>query len=407
MTYGNRSQHTGKTALNAPQIVLVTLSTPAISNFARKSEANKVNYCRRHGYRYAAFRDVLDSARPAPWSKVLAILEVLRTYQCDWVFWTDADAIITNPEIPVDGIIDSDSDLILSKDVNGLNNGVFLIRNCAAAISFLEEVYAQTQFIDDPTWEQAAVKHVLRNGMAPSLRVKFVPQRRFNSYLSGLSGGYCPEAEYQFGDFVLHLPSVKNGVRDLVFFMVLKSLRQPITRADMHILLPRPALVGAEVGVREGHYSKYLLDNCSFERFYCIDAWRNLSDYRDITNVSDEEHERLFASAQERLASHAEKVTFIRKLASEAVSDLANSSLDFLYIDANHSYEACKRDLLAYYPKMQPGGIIAGHDYLDGSLPEGEFGVKRAVDEFLDGIRFSNFYVTAELWPSWIIKLAE
>ena len=37
-------------------------------------------------------------------------------------------------------------------------------------------------------------------------------------------------------------------------------------------------------------------------------------------------------------------------------------SVDFCFIDADHAEAACTRDILAWLPKMKPGGIIAGHD---------------------------------------------
>ncbi len=51
--------------------------------------------------------------------------------------------------------------------------------------------------------------------------------------------------------------------------------------------------------------------------------------------------------------------------------------VDFVYIDADHRYEGCKADIEAWWPKVKPGGILAGHDYA------GEYiGVVHAVDEF-------------------------
>lgn len=52
--------------------------------------------------------------------------------------------------------------------------------------------------------------------------------------------------------------------------------------------------------------------------------------------------------------------------------------IDWLYIDADHSYEAVRDDLRAWVPHVKPGGIILGDDYGHHSFP----GVKRAWDEF-------------------------
>lgn len=59
---------------------------------------------------------------------------------------------------------------------------------------------------------------------------------------------------------------------------------------------------------------------------------------------------------------------------AESAELFADGSLDGVFIDAAHDYESVVRDLAAWYPKVKPGGIIAGHDYpCDG--------VKRAVEE--------------------------
>lgn len=77
--------------------------------------------------------------------------------------------------------------------------------------------------------------------------------------------------------------------------------------------------------------------------------------------------------------------------------------MDFVYIDGDHSYEACLADLEAYFPKVKRSGILSGHDYLNGSLPQGEFGVKRAVGEFVRRSRHQAFFVSCEEWPSWLM----
>lgn len=62
----------------------------------------------------------------------------------------------------------------------------------------------------------------------------------------------------------------------------------------------------------------------------------------------------------------------------DAAAKYADGSVDVVYIDADHSYEAVAADIDAWLPKIRPGGFIAGHDYHDG-FP----GVKQAVDERL------------------------
>lgn len=52
--------------------------------------------------------------------------------------------------------------------------------------------------------------------------------------------------------------------------------------------------------------------------------------------------------------------------------------IDYLYIDANHSYEGVMSDLLKWVPHVKPGGLILGDDYGSDLYP----GVKLAWDTY-------------------------
>jgi hypothetical protein len=85
--------------------------------------------------------------------------------------------------------------------------------------------------------------------------------------------------------------------------------------------------------------------------------------------------------------------------------------MDFVYIDARHDYESVKEDLHAWFDKVRPGGILAGHDYADGILVQGDFGVKTAVDEFF-AERGIPVHITegpspVEMFPSWVVVIPE
>ena len=54
--------------------------------------------------------------------------------------------------------------------------------------------------------------------------------------------------------------------------------------------------------------------------------------------------------------------------------------VDLLFVDADHTYSAALRDLKLYSPMVRPGGVVAGHDYADGTWFKG---VVRAVHETL------------------------
>jgi hypothetical protein len=56
---------------------------------------------------------------------------------------------------------------------------------------------------------------------------------------------------------------------------------------------------------------------------------------------------------------------------------VADASCALVYVDADHAYEAVREDIVHWWPKLVPGGIMAFHDFLNPA-----YGVRRAVEEF-------------------------
>lgn len=76
---------------------------------------------------------------------------------------------------------------------------------------------------------------------------------------------------------------------------------------------------------------------------------------------------------------------------AETAGKFNDRSLDFVFIDAEHTYEAVAADIRAWLPKVKPGGFIAGHDY---RIP----GVAQAVQELLPGAVSRD---TRDCWQIW------
>lgn len=58
-----------------------------------------------------------------------------------------------------------------------------------------------------------------------------------------------------------------------------------------------------------------------------------------------------------------------------------DASLDWVHLDARHDYASVQADILAWLPKIRPGGWLSGDDYDELKWPE----VVRAVGELLPG----------------------
>ncbi len=90
----------------------------------------------------------------------------------------------------------------------------------------------------------------------------------------------------------------------------------------------------------------------------------------------------------------------------KAAATFPREHFDFVYIDADHSYEAVKADIEAWWPKVRMGGVLAGHDYTKPhQVNQAHFGVIQAVDEFIAENPKCFFHTTKafEAYPSWFV----
>jgi tetratricopeptide (TPR) repeat protein len=164
--------------------------------------------------------------------------------------------------------------------------------------------------------------------------------------------------------------------------------------------------IGVEVGVQEGNFSEHILQRWKGQLLYSIDPWRELpkSKYADVANVSQAKQDELYRSTIRRLMPFGGRSVIWRLTSGEGAELIPDQTLDFCYLDADHSYEAVTEDIRFWYGKMKRGGILAGHDYIpDGEYPFGVFGVIRAVNDFVRDSHLRLFVSSEPKFPSWFI----
>ena len=166
--------------------------------------------------------------RPESWLKNLQ--------ECDYLFFTGCDAMITNHDKSLEERFDLDADFIFAADGNGLQSDSWIMRRSPATIEFLEKVLALEGKCNN---EQDALSIVLSGhkdyasfcaslpklyqGARPSdlelrqmlegslnktdVKVKIVSQREINAYPLAIYGGSNEDPEsWHPGDFVCHTP---------------------------------------------------------------------------------------------------------------------------------------------------------------------------------------------------------
>jgi mannan polymerase II complex MNN10 subunit len=176
---------------------IVTLWTPEIKSYSTGPAADKASYCQKWGHGFYPYEESLDPERKPTWSKIIALQDHLSSHE--WLFWSDADAVITNHTIDIRDYCDFDYDLIISHDHNGFNAGSFLIRNKPIAHDFLRRVWEKE--ITTYHYEQTAMIKIMQE--MPDLRVKVVDKRQFNSYWF----------DHRPGDFIFHAAGEDNNLR--------------------------------------------------------------------------------------------------------------------------------------------------------------------------------------------------
>jgi hypothetical protein len=122
----------------------------------------------------------------------------------------------------------------------------------------------------------------------------------------------------------------------------------------------------AEIGVKKGVFSRVICEAFPGVEHFCVDH------YPPGPSVSWDVQEKRFGVAQKRLKDF--NVQHIKKPSAHAADEIPKNSLDFVYIDADHSFENVMIDLILWAQRVRLGGIVSGHDY--------KLGVKDAVDAY-------------------------
>lgn len=143
-----------------------------------------------------------------------------------------------------------------------------------------------------------------------------------------------------------------------------------------------------EVGCWKGRSTAFLaveiINSGKAISLTCVDTWLGSDEIKHKTDP-DVREKRLFEVFSANIEPAArqfdlQKLRFhiLRKPSTNAALDFTDGSLDFVMIDAAHDYANILADILAWWPKLKPGGVMAGDDY--------HFrGVKQAVTEFFGG----------------------
>ena len=143
----------------------------------------------------------------------------------------------------------------------------------------------------------------------------------------------------------------------------------------LNILIPKFKFTkGAELGVRRGDFSADLLNNNPNLHMICVDLWGS-----DPSLNENHDHNSNYKIYLEKTKEFRDRITEHRMLLDDAAKLCEDCMLDFVFIDATHTYNAVRNDYYTWLPKVRMGGLMCGHDY----HPEFDNGgMVKAIKEF-------------------------
>ena len=159
-----------------------------------------------------------------------------------------------------------------------------------------------------------------------------------------------------------------------------------------HVLQEEGLKVGVEVGVFKGGFSNWVLSNwpkcrrgrkhtrpppqrspthpsttatastsaatatcsaCRCEKYYMVDLWAAQENYRQMDNATTAKNLERMETARRNVARFGNKAVLVRKSSVEAAKQFEDGSVDFVYLDARHTYDAVMEDMEAWWPKAR------------------------------------------------------
>jgi len=167
--------------------------------------------------------------------------------------------------------------------------------------------------------------------------------------------------------------------------------------------------VGAEIGVDSGEFSQKI---CRVGlKLFAVDPWKNFDDYQ--YSGGQKKFDSIYEHTKQTMSAFP-NCTIVRKSSIEAVTDFEDESLDFVYIDGNHSFRYVSEDISEWAKKVKKEGTVSGHDYtyFRPRTPLGICHVIPVVHAYTHAFNIENWYVLGQKnappgekrdkWRSWM-----
>jgi len=129
----------------------------------------------------------------------------------------------------------------------------------------------------------------------------------------------------------------------------------------MSIIIGSGFKFGCELGTYQGGATFFLLDNIEDLTLHTVDIFEQQPDHESYKDKRYDFTDR-YPKFMEKAKNYKDRLVVYKGWTHEVVKQIPDKTYDFVFIDADHSYEGCKRDIVLWGPKVREGGLLMGHD---------------------------------------------
>jgi len=149
---------------------------------------------------------------------------------------------------------------------------------------------------------------------------------------------------------------------------------------------------GCEVGVQRGRNAWVMMQNIPNLELILVDPYKDHPSNKRRWGQNTHNKFKQMAFSRFDKSEYSERVSWLYGFSEEVASKVSDETLDFVYIDGEHFYDFVMIDLILWFRKVRPGGIVSGHDYFYDK--PNQFKVFKAVKDFTKAYGIKEIFVT-------------
>ena len=192
--------------------------------------------------------------------------------------------------------------------------------------------------------------------------------------------------------------NIKLLIKNYYLYFVLKIFsKQKFKRRHIISQINQNSII-AEIGVWRGEFSNKLLEYCMPKKLILVDPWLFDEKIRGCAPqiegkepLSQKYFDDAYSETRKKF-QNSFNVEIIKNNSVESSKKFNNEYFDYIYIDAEHTYNAVKKDLGCWYPKLKKNGYIFGDDY-HWREKDGTLSVARAYQDFFAKYNINSWCV--------------